>query len=100
MQVLGYGGLHARLYTPAFPLCVVMITTGVKHTCLGFDNAPFYSLQPFTAMCFIGFLQVYKGTEHPHEAQQPVCITNEISKKPKETAGAALLAAKKAEAAK
>ena len=27
-------------------------------------------------------LQVFKGTEHPHIAQQPKDITNKISKKP------------------
>jgi hypothetical protein len=31
-------------------------------------------------------LKVYKGTEHPHEAQQPTNITSHISKKPKEVA--------------
>lgn len=43
-------------------------------------------------------LKVYKGTAHPHEAQQPTNITKEISIKPKNGPGAALLAAKKAAA--
>lgn len=42
-------------------------------------------------------LKVYKGTQHPHEAQQPVDISAEIDIKPKEGPGAQLLAAKKAE---
>jgi len=32
-------------------------------------------------------LKVYKGTIHPHEAQRPVDITSQISKKPAEIAG-------------
>jgi hypothetical protein len=43
--------------------------------------------------------QVYKGAAHPHEAQQPVAITSEIDKRASKLAGAALLAAKKAELA-
>eukprot|EP00877_Chromochloris_zofingiensis_P006870 jgi/Chrzof1/2436/Cz11g15150.t1 len=39
-------------------------------------------------------LKVYTGTEHPHEAQQPVDITKEISQKPKDGPGAELLASK------
>lgn len=31
-------------------------------------------------------LKVYKGTEHPHDAQQPINITSHISKKPKDVA--------------
>ncbi len=38
--------------------------------------------------------QVYPGAEHPHEAQQPLDITKEISIKPREGAGAQLLASK------
>lgn len=38
-------------------------------------------------------LKVYKGTAHPHEAQQPVDITKEISIKPKNGPGKELLAA-------
>jgi large subunit ribosomal protein L13 len=37
-------------------------------------------------------LKVYKGPSHPHVAQQPTDVTGEIDLKPKETAGAALLA--------
>jgi len=40
-------------------------------------------------------LKVFKGTSHPHEAQQPADITSEINLKPKNGAGAALLASKK-----
>ena len=40
-------------------------------------------------------LKVYKGTAHPHEAQQPVDITQEISIKPKLGPGKELLAAAK-----
>jgi large subunit ribosomal protein L13 len=40
-------------------------------------------------------LKVYKGTEHPHAAQQPVDITREISLKPKLGPGKELLAAAK-----
>lgn len=43
-------------------------------------------------------LKVFRGTKHTHEAQQPVDITKEISVKPKESAGAQLLASKKAAA--
>lgn len=43
--------------------------------------------------CF-SCLQVYKGAEHPHEAQAPANITNEISIKPRAGPGAALLASK------
>lgn len=39
-------------------------------------------------------LKVYKGTAHPHEAQQPLDITAEINARPCEGAGAALLASK------
>eukprot|EP00879_Flechtneria_rotunda_P021815 GHRR01023004.1.p1 GENE.GHRR01023004.1~~GHRR01023004.1.p1 ORF type:complete len:191 (+),score=64.50 GHRR01023004.1:395-967(+) len=39
-------------------------------------------------------LKVYKGTGHPHEAQQPTDITKQISIKPKDGPGAALLASK------
>ncbi|GBF87502.1 50S ribosomal protein, chloroplastic [Raphidocelis subcapitata] len=38
-------------------------------------------------------LKVFKGTAHPHEAQQPVDITKEISVKPKNGPGKELLAA-------
>jgi large subunit ribosomal protein L13 len=37
---------------------------------------------------------VYKGTAHPHEAQQPLNITAEIDARPKDGPGAALLASK------
>ncbi|KAI8472805.1 MAG: plastid ribosomal protein L13 [Monoraphidium minutum] len=40
-------------------------------------------------------LKVYKGTAHPHEAQQPTDITREISLKPKLGPGKELLAASK-----
>jgi len=40
-------------------------------------------------------LKVYKGTAHPHEAQQPVDITREISLKPKLGPGKEVLAAAK-----
>lgn len=39
-------------------------------------------------------LKVFKGTDHPHGAQQPTDITSEINLKPKDGAGAALLATK------
>ncbi|KAG2486227.1 hypothetical protein HYH03_015052 [Edaphochlamys debaryana] len=41
-------------------------------------------------------LKVYTGAKHEHEAQQPQDITKEISIKPKNGPGAAVLAAKKA----
>jgi len=41
-------------------------------------------------------LKVFKGPNHTHEAQQPVDVTSEIDKKPKDTAGAALLASLRA----
>lgn len=41
-------------------------------------------------------MQVVKGDKHTFEAQTPVDITNEISIKPKNGAGAAVLAAKRA----
>ncbi|PNW81880.1 hypothetical protein CHLRE_06g264350v5 [Chlamydomonas reinhardtii] len=42
-------------------------------------------------------LKVYKGTKHDHEAQQPQDITKEISIKPKNGPGAAVLKAAKAQ---
>lgn len=44
------------------------------------------SLSP--CLCVHPCLKVFKGTEHPHVAQQPVDITNRISKKPAEIAAA------------
>lgn len=38
-------------------------------------------------------LKVYKGTAHPHEAQQPTDITKEISTKPQNGPGKEVLAA-------
>ena len=59
---------------------------------LGFGSRSSHSLMSLASLRYVprSCFQVFPGSAHPHEAQQPTNITTEISIKPKNSAGAKL----------